>query len=70
VLTALDAAADAYGASLGGSVRALATAAAIMLNVTLFTVASGRSPRSRLAAVSNRGGHGNAPPLLRPGYSW
>src|SRR6185437_5302663 len=39
VLTALGAAADAYGASLGGSARALATAAAIALNVTLFTVA-------------------------------
>ena len=39
VLSALGAAADAYGASLGGSVRALATAAAIALNVTLFTVA-------------------------------
>lgn len=39
VLSALGAAADAYGASLAGSVRALATAAAIMLNVTLFTVA-------------------------------
>jgi YihY family inner membrane protein len=39
VLSALGAAADAYGASLGGSVRALATAAAVTLNVTLFTVA-------------------------------
>jgi YihY family inner membrane protein len=39
VLSALGAAADAYGASLGGSARALATAAAIALNVTLFTVA-------------------------------
>src|SRR6185437_7506071 len=39
VLSALGAAADAYGASLGGGARALATAAAIALNVTLFTVA-------------------------------
>jgi membrane protein len=39
VLSALGAAADAYGASLGGSVRALVTAAAIALNVTLFLVA-------------------------------
>lgn len=39
VLSALGAAADAYGASLGGSVRALAAAAAIALNVTLFTAA-------------------------------
>jgi len=39
VLSALGAAADAYGASLGGSVRALATVLAVLLNVTLFTVA-------------------------------
>jgi membrane protein len=39
VLSALGAAADAYGASLGGSVRALVTAAVIMLNATLFIVA-------------------------------
>lgn len=39
VLSALGAAADAYGASLGGSVRVLAAAAAIALNVTLFIVA-------------------------------
>jgi membrane protein len=39
VLSALGAAANAYGASLGGSVRALATVLAIMLNVTLFVVA-------------------------------
>jgi membrane protein len=39
VLSALGAAADAYGASLGGSVRALAAVAAIALNVALFTVA-------------------------------
>ncbi len=39
VLSALGAAADAYGASLGGSVRVLATAAAVALNVTLFVVA-------------------------------
>ena len=39
VLSALGAAADAYGASLGGSVRALATAAAVALNVALFIVA-------------------------------
>ena len=39
VLSALGAAADAYGASLGAGVRALATAAAIALNVTLFIVA-------------------------------
>jgi membrane protein len=39
VLSALGTAADAYGASLGGSVRALAAAAAIALNVALFTVA-------------------------------
>jgi Virulence factor BrkB len=38
VLSALGAAADAYGASPGGSVRALATAAGIALNVTLFTM--------------------------------
>jgi membrane protein len=39
VLSALGAAADAYGASLGGSVRTLVTVAAIALNVTLFIVA-------------------------------
>ena len=39
VLSALGAAADAYGASLGAGVRALVTAAAIALNVTLFTAA-------------------------------
>jgi membrane protein len=39
VLTALGAAADAYGASLAGSVRVLVTAAAVTLNVTLFIVA-------------------------------
>jgi membrane protein len=39
VLSALVAAADAYGASLGGGVRALAAATAIALNVALFTVA-------------------------------
>src|SRR6202167_3983621 len=39
VLSALGAAADAYGASLGGTARALATVAAIALNVTLFSVA-------------------------------
>jgi YihY family inner membrane protein len=39
VLSALGSAADAYGASLGFSVRVLATAAAVALNVTLFTVA-------------------------------
>src|SRR5579862_1739946 len=39
VLSALGAAADAYGASLGDSVRALATAAAVALNVTLLMVA-------------------------------
>jgi membrane protein len=39
VLTALGAAANAYGASLGGSVRALVTAAAVTLNVTLFIAA-------------------------------
>jgi membrane protein len=39
VLSALGAAADAYGASLGDSVRALASVLAIMLNVTLFMVA-------------------------------
>ena len=39
VLSALGAAAGAYGASLGGGARAIATAAAIALNVTLFTVA-------------------------------
>jgi membrane protein len=39
VLSALGAAADAYGASLGGSMRALVTVAAIALNVTLFIVA-------------------------------
>ena len=38
VLSALGAA-DAYGASLGAGVRALVTAAAIALNVTLFTAA-------------------------------
>ena len=36
---AMGAAADAYGASLGAGVRALVTAAAIALNVTLFTAA-------------------------------
>jgi membrane protein len=39
VLSALGSAADAYGASLGFSVRVIATAAAVALNVTLFTVA-------------------------------
>jgi membrane protein len=39
VLTALGAAADAYGASLGGGARAIATAAAIALNMMLFTAA-------------------------------
>jgi membrane protein len=39
VLSALGAAADAYGSSLGISLRVLATTAAIALNVTLFTVA-------------------------------
>jgi len=39
VLSALGAAAGSYGASLGGSVRALVTVAAIALNVTLFIVA-------------------------------
>ena len=39
VLSAVGAAADAYGASLGGSMRALVTVAAIALNVTLFIVA-------------------------------
>jgi len=39
VLSALGAAAGAYGASLGGSARAIATAAAVLLNVALFTVA-------------------------------
>ena len=39
VLTALGAAADAYGASLGGGVRVLVTAAAVTLNVALFIVA-------------------------------
>ena len=39
VLSALGAAAQAFGASLGGSARAIATAAAVMLNVALFTVA-------------------------------
>jgi membrane protein len=39
VLSALGAAADDYGASLGASVRVLVTAAAVALNVTLFIVA-------------------------------
>lgn len=39
VLSALGAAANAYGASLGDSVRALATVLAVMLNVALFVVA-------------------------------
>jgi membrane protein len=39
VLTALGAAADAYGASLGDGVRVLVTAAAVALNVALFIVA-------------------------------
>ncbi len=39
VLSALGAAAGSYGASLGGGVRALATAAAITLNVALFIAA-------------------------------
>src|SRR5580692_2290954 len=39
VLSALGSAADSYGSSLGVSVRVLATAAAIALNVTLFIVA-------------------------------
>lgn len=39
VLSALGAAAGNYGASLGAGLRALATAAAIALNVTLFIVA-------------------------------
>ncbi len=39
VLSALASAGDAYGRGLGDSVRALASAAAIALNVTLFVVA-------------------------------
>jgi membrane protein len=39
VLSALGSAADAYGAKLDVPVRTLATAAAVALNVTLFTVA-------------------------------
>jgi uncharacterized BrkB/YihY/UPF0761 family membrane protein len=39
VLSALGAAGESYGASLGGSVRVLATAAAVALNVALFVVA-------------------------------
>jgi YihY family inner membrane protein len=39
VLSALASAGDAYGRSLGDSVRVLASAAAIALNVTLFVVA-------------------------------
>lgn len=39
VLSALGAAADAYGARVGGSVRLAATALAVALNVTLFVVA-------------------------------
>ena len=39
VLSALGAAAESFGASLDGSARAVATAAAVALNVTLFTVA-------------------------------
>jgi membrane protein len=39
VLSALGAAADTYGASLGIGVRVLATAAAVAINVTLFLVA-------------------------------
>jgi membrane protein len=39
VLTALGAAADSYGASMGGSVRVLVTAAAVALNVALFILA-------------------------------
>jgi membrane protein len=39
VLSALGAAADSYGASVGGSVRVAATALAVALNVTLFMVA-------------------------------
>jgi membrane protein len=39
VLSALGGAANAYGASLGDSVRVLAIAAAVTLNVALFTVA-------------------------------
>jgi YihY family inner membrane protein len=39
VLSALGAAADAYGSSVGGGVRVLVTAAAVALNVTLFIVA-------------------------------
>jgi membrane protein len=39
VLTALGAAADAYGASMGGSVRVLVTVLAVTLNVALFIVA-------------------------------
>lgn len=39
VLSGLGAAADSYGASLGGSVRVLVTVLAVTLNVTLFIVA-------------------------------
>jgi membrane protein len=39
VLTALGAAANAYGASMGGSVRVLVTVLAVTLNVALFIVA-------------------------------
>ena len=56
VLSALGAAADAYGASLGGSVRALATAAAIALNVTLFTVAFRVLTARRVAVRQIRAG--------------
>ena len=56
VLSALGAAADAYGASLGGSVRALATGAAIALNVTLFIVAFRVLTARRVAVRQIRAG--------------
>jgi len=56
VLSALGAAADAYGASLGGGARAIATAAAIALNVTLFTVAFRVLTARRVAVRQIRAG--------------
>jgi YihY family inner membrane protein len=56
VLSALGAAADAYGASLGDSVRALATGAAIALNVALFIVAFRVLTARRVAVRQIRAG--------------
>jgi YihY family inner membrane protein len=56
VLSAVGAAADSYGASLGDSVRVFATGAAIALNVTLFIVAFRVLTARRVAVRQIRAG--------------